>query len=97
MTDGMETSEAAVRELSASIAASFLNSAECQLRNLNDREFLEALYNGILRRGAMIEEFEYWLGHMDAGMSRDEVLDYFINSQEFQIRVQAIIDSMHFN
>jgi hypothetical protein len=94
MVAGMETSEQAVRDLSQSIASSFLNSAECGLRNLNNREFLEALYNGILRRGAMPEEFEYWLGYMDNDMTRDEVLDYFINSQEFQIRVQAVIDSM---
>ena len=96
MAAGMETSEQAVWELSESIASSFLNSAECVLRNLDDHEFLEALYNGILRRGAMPEEFQYWLDLMDGGMVRDEVLDYFINSQEFQIRVQAIIDAMRY-
>ncbi|UCF92382.1 MAG: DUF4214 domain-containing protein [Desulfobacterales bacterium] len=83
-----------VRELSYQIAAGFLLSQEYTLRNKSDREFLEDLYNGILRRGASKPEFDGWLDFMEAGMTREEVLRAFADSQEFQLRVQTVIDSI---
>ncbi|UCF90644.1 MAG: DUF4214 domain-containing protein [Desulfobacterales bacterium] len=83
----------AVRDLSQQIALSFLQSEEYILRNKSDIEFLEDLYNGILRRGAQKEEFDGWLDLIQAGMTREEVLKEFTNSPEFQFRVQEIIDA----
>ncbi|UCF91102.1 MAG: DUF4465 domain-containing protein [Desulfobacterales bacterium] len=83
--------EQAVRELLHQIAQAFLHSEEYGLRNKSDDEFLEDLYNGILRRGAQRSEFDGWRGFMNAGMTREEVLEDFINSPEFQPRIQAVI------
>ncbi|UCF94245.1 MAG: DUF4214 domain-containing protein, partial [Desulfobacterales bacterium] len=91
MRTAMAEGEGAVRELSHQIALGFLQSAEYALRRRSDREFLEDMYNGILRRGAQQAEFDAWLEYMQAGMTREEVLGYFTDSVEFQSRVQALI------
>ncbi|UCF94424.1 MAG: DUF4214 domain-containing protein, partial [Desulfobacterales bacterium] len=91
MRNAMSTGEQAVRELSHRIVLEFLESDEYILRNTSDREFLEDLYNGILRRGAQKEEFDGWIENINAGMSRKDVVQQFTNSDEFQLRVQAII------
>ncbi|UCF93806.1 MAG: DUF4214 domain-containing protein [Desulfobacterales bacterium] len=90
----MSLGEQAVRGLAYQIALEFLQSQEYILRQRSDPEFLEDLYNGILRRGAQKAEFEGWIGYMRAGMTREAMLQNFINSEEFQLRVQAIIDRM---
>ncbi|UCF92033.1 MAG: DVUA0089 family protein [Desulfobacterales bacterium] len=84
----------AIRNLSSQITSGFLQGPEYELRNRTDTEFLEDLYNGILRRGATSEEFQGWIDIMNSGMSRIEVLENFVNSAEFQLRVEAIIASI---
>ncbi len=57
----------AVKNLSYQIALSFVQSAEYAARNRNNTEYVEDLYNGILRRGAdcagftgMGQQLEQW-------------------------------------
>ncbi|UCF93174.1 MAG: DUF4214 domain-containing protein [Desulfobacterales bacterium] len=93
MRTAMSTSEQAVRELARQIAQGFLQSAGYTLRGRTDVEFLEDLYNGILRRGAEKSEFDGWLELIQRGMGRAEVLQDFTDSVEFQLRVQSIIEA----
>ncbi|UCF93147.1 MAG: DUF4214 domain-containing protein [Desulfobacterales bacterium] len=88
MRDAMYTSQQAVRDLAHQIALGFVQSPEYALRARSDHEFLEDLYNGILRRGAQKEEFDGWLEYMRTGMTREQILQEFTNSAEFQLRVQ---------
>lgn len=92
MRDAMAAGEQAVKDLSYQIALGFLQSAEYTSKNKSDREFLEDLYNGILRRGADSAEFDGWIALIQDGMSREEVLQAFTDSPEFQQRVQGIIE-----
>ncbi|UCF93936.1 MAG: DUF4214 domain-containing protein [Desulfobacterales bacterium] len=90
MREAMSEGEQAVRNLAHQIAVGFMQSEEYALRDRSDREFLEDLYNGILRRGAQPEEIDGWLVSIHGGMTRSEVLHAFTNSPEFQPRVQQI-------
>ncbi|UCF95419.1 MAG: DUF4214 domain-containing protein, partial [Desulfobacterales bacterium] len=93
MVAAKSTGPEAVQELSQEIALGFLQSQEYVLRDRNDRDFLEDLYNGILRRGADPAEFEGWMDYINGGWTREQVLQAFVNSEEFQLRVQAYINS----
>ena len=82
-----------VRDLSHTIALGFVSSQEYAQRNRTNKEYVEDLYNGILRRGASVEEFGYWVGFLDAGTyTREELLTFFTSSAEFQLCVQGVID-----
>lgn len=59
-----------------------------------DREFLEELYNGMLRPITTREEFDTWLDKVERGFTWQQVLKDFTDSMEFHLRVQAIIDSV---
>ena len=59
-----------------------------------DREFLEELYNGMLRPITTREEFATWLDKVERGFTWQQVLKDFTNSMEFHLRVQRIIDSV---
>jgi hypothetical protein len=59
-----------------------------------DREFLEELYNGMLRPITTREEFDTWLDKVERGFTWQQVLKDFTDSMEFHLRVQGIIDSV---
>jgi hypothetical protein len=82
----------AVKDLSHEIVLGFIQSAEYGLRGRTDSQFVEDLYDGILRRGALPSEVSYWLTFL-GGSTREVVLQYFTDSPEFQIRVQQVIDA----
>jgi len=82
---------AAVQELSHQLSLLFVQSAEYKDRKRDNVEYVEDLYNGILRRGADCNGFVAWVKNLDAGMSREEMLKLFTDSPEFQIRVDAVI------
>ena len=64
------------------------------MRDKSDREFLEDLYNGMLRPITTRKEFNTWLDKVERGFTWQEVLDDFTNSKEFHLRVKGIIDSV---
>jgi len=80
-----------VQELSYKLSLLFVQSAEYRERERNNVEYVEDLYNAILRRGADCEGFLAWVKNLDAGMSREEMLKLFAESVEFQTRVNAVI------
>ncbi|MBI5675735.1 MAG: DUF4214 domain-containing protein [Nitrospirae bacterium] len=84
----------AIRDLTSQMALNFLNSQEYADRNTSNSEYIEDLYNGILRRGAELASYQAWLGALNGGAyTRAEMLQLFVNSAEFQARVQQVIDA----
>ena len=64
------------------------------MKDKTDREFLEELYNDMLRTITTREEFDAWLDKVEQGFTWQQVLKDFTNSMEFHLRVQGIIDSV---
>ncbi|MBI5676061.1 MAG: DUF4214 domain-containing protein [Nitrospirae bacterium] len=76
------------------IALNFLQSQEYANRNTSNSEYIEDLYNGILRRGAELAGYQSWLTALNGGIyTRQTMLTAFVNSTEFQVRVQQVIDA----
>ena len=67
----------------AGIANGFINSAEFKNRNLNNNDYLDVLYRTFFDREADAGGKAYWMGKLQKGISRTEVLSGFVNSQEF--------------
>ena len=67
----------------AGIANGFINSAEFKNRNLNNNDYLDILYRTFFDREADAGGKAYWMGKLQKGISRTEVLSGFVNSQEF--------------
>lgn len=84
--------EQVVKDLSFEIVDGFKDSGEYSRRNRSDREFLEDLYDGIMRRGCQTWEIDYWEDRLKNGLSREAVLQSFVDSPEFQNRVQLVIE-----
>jgi serralysin len=82
-----------VRDISRQLALLFIQSQEYANRNRSNSQFVEDLYDAVLRRGPELGGFNFWLGQLDSGLSRPAALDAFVDSPEFQGRVQSIIDA----
>jgi hypothetical protein len=93
MREAMNTGEQAVRDLTNAIGLFFLHSEEYALRGSDNSEYITDLYDAILRRGAELAGYLSWLADLDAGMTREQALQYFVNSNEYQGRVQELIDA----
>ncbi|MBI5676698.1 MAG: DUF4214 domain-containing protein [Nitrospirae bacterium] len=84
----------AIRDLTSQIALNFLQSQEYADRNTSNSECIEDYYNGILRRGADLAGYLYWLGELDGGVyTRAEMLQLYVDSAEFQGRVTEVINA----
>jgi hypothetical protein len=81
-----------VTNATTQLALEFLRSQEYVSANRNNAGFVEDLYNGILRRGAAPSEVAYWVNLLST-YDREEVLQSFVYSPEFQTRVQEVIDA----
>lgn len=68
------------------ISNDFARSAEFQSAygNLDDRKFLERVYQNVMGRAPDQGGYDYWLGHMQRGMLRGSVMIYFSDSAEFR-------------
>ena len=93
MREAQCTGPDTLRALCHAIALSFVESNENIQRNRNNAEYTEDLYNAILRRGAECAGFQFWVNELNNGASRAAVLQSFTDSQEFQGRVDAVIDA----
>jgi hypothetical protein len=94
MRDAQCTGAQAVRDISRQLAQLFFGSSEYAGRNHDNSGYVEDLYDAILRRGPDPGGFSYWVGQLAAGaITRNALLNAFINSSEFQGRVQTIIDA----
>ncbi len=94
MTQAQCAGEEYVKNLSCEIARSFVHSAEYALRERDNDGFVEDLYDGIMRRTPDALGFIAWAQLLDTGaMGREEVLSAFINSPEFQLRVNEVVNA----
>ena len=84
----------AVRDTTCQIALAFIQSVEYGLRGRNNLEYVEDLYNGILRRGGDPGGFVFWVNLLNSWTyTRQQVLKFFTDSEEFQFRVLEVIDA----
>ncbi len=69
----------------ADLVKSFIFSEECGARFLeySNEEFITFLYKVLLGREPEESGFNEWLALMNAGMTREEVVDIFTRSEEF--------------
>jgi hypothetical protein len=81
-----------VRDLSNQIALRFIQSAEYGLRGRTNSQYVEDLYDAILRRGALPSEVSYWVTFLNTA-TREATLPFFTGSAEFQLRVTEVIDA----
>jgi len=86
------TSAQAVKDISNQIALTFTHSAEYISKNRSNSQFVEDLYNGILRRGADPAGFNFWVNALNT-LTRDQLLLSFTGSPEFQGRVNNVINA----
>lgn len=67
----------------ARIAKEFFCSDEMQKRGLSDEQYVEILYRVMMDRASEADGMTYWLKAMEEGMSRENVLGAFVDSDEF--------------
>lgn len=80
----------------SAVAGYFAQSAEFASlygSNPSHAELLTLLYNNVLDRAPDAGGQAYWLQVMDQGLAHSEVLAYFSESQENQIKVQGVIEN----
>ncbi len=86
--------ELSVRNALHQIALAFLLGPEYTWYNTNDSEFVEDLYDAILQRGADPGGYSYWADSLSDGTyRREQVLEFFTNSPEFQLQIQEVISA----
>lgn len=72
----------------------FFGSAEYAGRNRTNRQYVADLYDVLLRRGADLQGFNFWVGQLDGNlMSRQVVMDYFFTSPEWGTRYNEIANA----
>lgn len=62
----------------------FFESDEFKSKNLSNEEFLKILYRTIFQREPDSEGTSYWLKKLSKGAKREDVINYFIESKEFE-------------
>ena len=83
-----------IRDLALEIASSFILTPEYQNRNRDDLGYIEDLFDAILRRTGNWEGVNDYVNGLGNGIfTREGLLHYFVNSPEFQDRVQKVIDA----
>ena len=68
------------------VAADFLNSAEFNTLFPADTTFVQALYGDVLGRPPSSSEVSAWLGRMNVGLTRAQVVSAFLSAPEADTR-----------
>ncbi|WP_162059512.1 DUF4347 domain-containing protein [Undibacterium sp. KW1] len=73
------------------ISGAFVASAEFQnaYGNLNNTTFVDRVYHNVLHRTADAAGQAYWLGQLNNGLSRGDMLAGFTESAEFKVNSQS--------
>lgn len=66
------------------VAKSFFVSDEFQNKKLSNADYVETLYQTFMNRGADAQGKADWVGHLEEGMTREQVLEGFSRSEEFK-------------
>ncbi len=66
------------------VSAQFVESAEFKAKygSVDDRQFVDLVYQNVLHRSPDQAGFDYWLDAMRKGLSRPDLLSFFSESQE---------------
>jgi hypothetical protein len=67
------------------VAESFINSAEFTNKNLSDEEYIKVLYRTFMGREYDQEGLDHWIGELNNGCSRQNILHRFATSTEFKL------------
>jgi len=59
---------------------------QAKIATLSNEEFIIYLYDGLFHRTPDATGSEAWLNGLNNGLSKSFVIDYFINSPEFEMR-----------
>ena len=59
---------------------------QAKIATLNNEEFIIYLYDGLFHRAPDATGSAAWLDGLNNGLSKSYVIDYFINSPEFEMR-----------
>ena len=62
----------------------FIFSDEMMKKGLSDREYVKVLYRTFMGREADTAGLNYWIGRLQAGTSRKQVMKQFAGCPEFQ-------------
>ena len=76
------------------VATGFIGSAEFQSlygARPTDMQYVNLLYNNVLNRSADKGGYDYWVGQMNGGMTREQVLIGFSESGENQASLIGVI------
>jgi len=70
------------------MARNIMNRSDVQeeMAALDDEEFINYIYDALFHRTPDQEGFESWLNGLGNGLSRSEVIESLINSEEFGLR-----------
>lgn len=75
-----------------SISSQFIASSEYAGRGRVNTDYVGDLYYAFLRRGGDLPGVTYWINRLNTGVeSRDQMRKDFINTSEFNARVNAIV------
>lgn len=66
------------------VAERFINSEEFRSKNLSNEEYVKVLYRTFMGREYDQEGLEHWIGELEKGCSRENILHRFANSAEFR-------------
>lgn len=71
------------------VSAQFVESTEFKAKygNVDDRQFVDLVYQNVLHRSQDQAGFDYWLAAMRTGLSRTALLSFFSESQENKTNV----------
>ncbi len=68
----------------AQVAEGFVNSAEYKRKNTSDTSYVEMLYRVLMNREPRADETVFWTDYLYTGVTRNFVLQGFLNSTEFR-------------
>ncbi len=68
---------------------SFFMGSEYLARNRSNTEFVTDLYSALFGRAPDGAGLSYWVGQLNSGMVRDNVMDYFLFSSEFTSKMNT--------
>jgi hypothetical protein len=72
------------------VSSQFQGGAEYATRATGNGQFVDDLYYAMLQRGGDLSGFNYWVGQLSAGATRDQIRQRFLGSPEMQTQSATI-------
>jgi len=91
-TEQCNANSDAIRDLALQVVNLFMFSQEYLDRNRSASEFVEDIYDGIMRRDGDAAGINFWVNELlSESRTKEQLIEFFANSDEFQIRVSDVI------